>query len=130
MFGSGFAIRGEMGTPGANAQTASRVFELRTYTAQPGKLEALKARFRDQAISQFTKHGLMLVGFWAAADAPNSENTVVYLLAHPSREAAKKNWDDWRQSPERAKMFAEGGGRFTKKIESMFLEPVDFSPLR
>ena len=94
MFVAGFWLRGEMPTSAAQAQAANRVFEIRTYTAQPGKFEAMKARFKDHIVpTMFPKYGMTLVGFWTASDAPLSENTLVYVLAHPSREAAKKNWD-------------------------------------
>ena len=108
MFVAGFGLRSEMTTSAAQAQGANRVFEIRTYTAQPGKFEAMKARFKDHIVpTMFPKYGMTLVGFWTASDAPLSENTLVYVLAHPSREAAKKNWDAFRAGPERAKVWAE-----------------------
>ena len=65
------------------AQTANRVFELRTYTAPPGKLEALKTRFRDHTTRLFTKHGMTNIGYWQPIDPPLSENTLTYILAYP-----------------------------------------------
>ena len=132
MFVAGFIVRGEIG-PAANAQGANRVFEIRTYTAQPGKFEAMKARFRDHLIPTiFPKYGLTLVGFWTANDAPLSQNTLVYVLAHPSREAAKKNWDAFRASPERAKVWAETekDGPINLKVDSIYAEATDYSPIR
>jgi hypothetical protein len=66
------------------------VFELRTYTAHPGRFEAMKARFKAHVIPMFNKHGLTVVGFWTAADAPLSENTLAYILAHPDRRDGKE----------------------------------------
>jgi len=132
MFVAGFIVRGEIG-PAAHAQGTSRVFEIRTYTAQPGKFEAMKARFRDHIIPTiFPKYGLTLVGFWTASDAPLSQNTLVYVLAHPSREAAKKNWDAFRASPERAKVWAETekDGPINLKVDSIYAEATDYSPIR
>ena len=83
----------------ASAQGASRIFELRTYTANPGKFEAMKSRFRDHIIPLFKKHNLEVVGFWTYADPPASENTLVYVIAHQSREAAKKNWSAFSADP-------------------------------
>jgi hypothetical protein len=116
----------------ASAQSAPRVFELRTYTAHPGKFEAMKARFRDHIIPLFKKHGLTLIGFWTYADAPGSENTLVYVLAHQSREEAKKNWAAFLADPVRQKVWAETekDGPINLKVESVFLNPVDFSPIR
>ncbi len=132
VFAAGFGLRGDGDTPVAHAQTADRVFELRTYTAQPGKFQAMQARFKQHIIPLFTKHGMTLVGFWTAADAPSAENTLVYVLAHSSREAAKKSWDAFRADPERAKVWAETekDGPINLKVDSVYLKPVDFSPLK
>jgi len=132
MLAAGFALRGEVLTPVAYAQTANRVFELRTYTAQPGKFDAMKARFKDHVVPMFEKHGMTVIGFWTAADAPKSENTLAYVLAFPNREAAKKSWDAFRADPERAKVWAETekDGPINLKVESMYLNPVDFSRIK
>src|SRR5262245_16737606 len=72
------------------AQGAGKVFELRTYTAAEGKLSNLNARFRDHTIRIFNKHGMKSIGYWSPQDAPDSANTLIYVLEHPSRDAAKK----------------------------------------
>ena len=82
----------------AFAQT--RVFELRTYTCNEGKLEALKARFRDHTIEIFKRHGIESVGYWVPQDPEKSKTTLIYIVVHPSLEAAKKNWTDFRNDPE------------------------------
>jgi len=87
-FVAGYALRGATAAPGVQAQTANRVFELRTYTAVPGKLEALKSRFRDHTVQIFSRLGMTNVGYWQPIDNPLSENTLMYILAYPSREAA------------------------------------------
>lgn len=129
---AGFALLGQLATPVAHAQAPNRVFELRTYTAHPGKFEAMKARFKAHVIPMFKKHGLTVVGFWTAADAPLSENTLAYVLAHPDREAAKKNWASFQADPEKAKVWAETekDGPINLKVVSMYVNPVDFSPIK
>ena len=126
---------GSLVTPGlmeVNAQAPQRVFELRTYTAQPGKFPAMQARFKDHIIPLFKKHGLTLVGFWTYADAPLAENTLVYILAHDSREAAKRNWDAFLKDPVRVKVWAESekDGPINLKVESVFLNATDYSPIK
>jgi hypothetical protein len=74
-----------------------RVFELRKYTAPEGKLGELEARFRNHTIRIFNKHNMTSIGYFVPQDAPDSQNTLVYILAHPSREAAKKNWASSRR---------------------------------
>ena len=133
MLGIGIAI-GSFVSPFASvqAQSAGRVFELRTYTAPEGKLEALNARFRDYTLRAFERHGMQNIGYWTPQDAPRSGNTLIYLIAHPSREAAKKNWADFGNDPERQKLFAESelNGKLVDKIESVYLDATDFSPLK
>ena len=113
--------------------TDSRCFELRTYHAAPGKLEALNARFRDHTCALFKKHGMEIVGFWIPADADKgATNTLVYLLAHKSRDAAKKSWAAFSADPDwkKARADSEVNGKLTEKVESVFLAATDYSPLK
>ena len=115
------------------AAAANHVFELRTYTAPPGKLEALKARFRDHTIQLFKRHGMEAIGYWTPQDKPNSENTLIYVLVHPSREAATKNWAEFQADPEWIKARADSvkdGPITTKTPDSVFMDPTDFSPIK
>jgi len=115
----------------AFAQT--RVFELRTYTCNEGKLDALKARFRDHTIEIFKRHGIESVGYWIPQDAPTSKTTLIYVIVHPSREAATKNWAAFRADPEWQKVAAESeknGKILAKPPESVFMDPADFSKLK
>ena len=120
-------------TPAAvDAQANARVFELRTYTAPDGKLADLHKRFRDHTMRIFQKHGMTNIVYLSPQDAPQSQNTLVYLIAHPSREAAKKSWDAFRNDPEWKKVSAESqvNGPIVAKVESMFLDPTDYSPMK
>jgi len=109
-----------------------RVFEIRTYTAEPGKLEALHARFRDHTLGIFQKHGMTSIGYFAPTDDPLAKNTLIYVLAFPSREAAKNSWDDFRKDPEwqRVSKESEANGKLVTKVDSVFAEPTDYSPLK
>jgi NIPSNAP len=118
--------------PGAPAGSG-RVFELRTYTASPGKLDALNARFRDHTIALFKKHGMEIVGFWEPLDKEaGAGEKLVYILAHSSRTAAEASWKAFRDDPDWVKVKAdsEKGGVLTAKIESVFLGGTDYSPLK
>jgi hypothetical protein len=116
----------------AHAQGDKRVFELRTYTAPEGKLGELQARFRNHTVRIFNKHAMTSVGYFVPQDAPNSQNTLIYILAHPSREAAKKNWADFQADPEWVKVAAESqvNGRIVSKVDSVFMDPLDFSAIK
>jgi len=111
----------------------NRVFELRTYTCNEGKLEALKARFRDHTIALFKRHGIESIGYWVPQDPEKSKTTLIYIIAHPSREAATKNWDAFRADPEWKKVAADSeanGKILAKPPESVFMDPTDFSKLK
>lgn len=116
----------------AEAAAADRVFELRTYTAPEGKLDNLNARFRDHTMAFFEKHGMTNVGYWMPLEDSTSENTLVYLLAHDSREAARESWaafnadPDWREVARASQV----DGRIVSKVESVFLRPADYSPIK
>jgi hypothetical protein len=114
-----------------NAQ-GKRVFELRTYHALDGKLDALDARFRDHTLKLFAKHGMTNIGYFHPQDAPLAGKTLIYLLAHSSREAAKKSFDAFRQDPAwiKARDESEKSGKIVEKVESVFLDPTDFSPMK
>lgn len=129
-FTAGFAARGFLpGEAVAQAQSRPRVYELRTYTAAEGKLDALHARFRDHILGFFKKHGMTSVVYFKPMDAPLSQTTMIYLLSHESREAAAKSWADFRNDPDWKKVSADGGP-VTSKVESVFLEPTDYSPMK
>ena len=117
-------------TPVTTHAAGNRVFELRTYTAQPGKLDALNARFRNHTLKIFEKHGMKNIGYWVPQDAPAKENTLMYVISHESREAAKANWAAFSADPDwvKAKADSEKDGRLTVKTESVFLDPTDYSP--
>ncbi|MGA2772039.1 MAG: NIPSNAP family protein [Bryobacteraceae bacterium] len=110
----------------------SRVYELRTYTCYDGKLEALKARFRDHTIAIFKRHGMESIGYWVPQDPEKSKNTLIYILAHPSLEAAQKNWEAFRADPEwvKARADSETAGPIVQKTESVYMNPTEFSVLK
>jgi len=115
------------------AAKADRVFELRTYYTNEGKLDDLHKRFRDHTCALFKKHGADVIGFWTPLDDANGKGEkLVYLLAFPSRDAAKKTWEAFGKDPEWQKVYKEShaNGVLVKKVESVFLEPTDYSELK
>ena len=115
------------------APAKERFFEMRTYTAPEGKLDALHARFRDHTNKLFVKHGIELVGYWTPVDeAKGAKNTLVYILAFPSREAREASWKAFGADPEwqKAKAASEVNGKLVEKVESVYLKPTDYSPIK
>jgi hypothetical protein len=115
----------------AFAQTATRVYELRTYTCYEGKLPDLLKRFREHTIEIFNRHHMESVGYWIPQD-DRSKTTLIYILAHPSRDAAKKNWGEFINDPEWKKVSAESeaNGKIVQHVDSVYMESTDFSKLK
>ena len=121
-----------MKTETTHAQGTGRVFELRTYTCNEGKLPDLEKRFRDHTIAIFQRHHMVSVGYWISQDVPRSGDTLIYILAHPSRDEAKANWAAFQADPEWQKVRAdsEANGKIVNHVDSVFMDPADFSPLK
>jgi hypothetical protein len=114
------------------ADAQPRLFEMRTYITHDGRLDALHARFRDHTNKLFAKHGIETIGYWVPTDEPASKNTLVYILAFPSREAREASWKAFGADPEwkAAKEASEADGKIVKQIISQFLAPTDYSPIK
>jgi hypothetical protein len=110
----------------------TRVFEMRTYYAAAGKMDALNARFRDHTCKLFKKHGMEIIGFWLPTDPEEAEKKLVYILAYPSKEAADKSWKAFRDDPEwnKAREESEKDGKLVDKVESVYMNPTDYSPIK
>jgi NIPSNAP len=114
-----------------------RVFELRTYTASAGKLPNLHARFRDHTLKLFEKHGMTNLGYWSLQpDQAGAGETLIYLLAHRSKDAGAASFDSFRKDPvwQAARQASEqaAGGSLTAKdgVKSLYLAPTDYSPIK
>ena len=110
-----------------------RVYELRTYYAAPGKMEALHARFRDHTLKFFEKHGLTVEGFWKPFDEKVQEEKLVYLLSFPSKAAADQSWKEFREDPDwiKARDESEKDGKLLiKPPESVYLVSTDYAPTK
>lgn len=110
----------------------TQVFELRTYTAAPGKLAELNARFRNHTLKFFERHGMKNVAYWTPQDGSRAADTIIYVLTHESREAAEKGWQAFSADPEwqKVKAASEANGPIVTKVESVFMTPTDYSPMK
>ena len=128
----GFALGSWHQSTVAYAQNAGRVFELRTYTAPDGKLPELQARFRNHTTRIFERHGMKNIGYWVPQDAPTKDNTLIYIISHESREAAKKNWAAFGADPEWQKVAKESqiNGKIVAGITSVYMDAADYSPIK
>lgn len=123
-------VLGEVMFAGRAEAAGGDVYELRVYTTVEGKLDDLLKRFREHTMTIFERHGMKNVAYWTPTDAPLAGKTLVYILKHPSREAATANWKAFQDDPEwqqvRAK--SEENGKIVEKVESTFMAMTDFSP--
>ncbi len=107
------------------------VFELRIYKAAEGKLGKLDARFRDHTIGIFNRHGMKSVAYWHPTDEPDSKDTLIYIIKHDSRDAAKKSWPAFLADPEWKKAARESGvGRLAKPPAATYMKATDYSAIR
>jgi hypothetical protein len=115
----------------ANPSQPQHVYELRLYHAKEGKMDALKARFGDHTDALFKRHNMKSIGYWSPEDAPDSQTLFIYILEHPSREEAKKNWDAFQADPEWQKVKAESekNGPLVDHIDRYYMDPTSFSAL-
>jgi hypothetical protein len=110
---------------------SNRVFELRIYHTASGKLPALESRFRDIYSKLLAKHDLQVVGYWVPEGSAGWDNTFVYLVAHSSREEAKKNWDAMLADPQvQEAIKSEEADKLVEKIDRTYMRPTDFSPAK
>jgi len=132
VFGLGMAAGIGMDYAKAAPAESPRIYELRTYTTNDGKLDDLHARFSNHTNRLFVKSGMTLIGYWTPADADTADNTLVYLIAHEDADGAKASWRAFGTDPDWQKAYADSrkDGPLVKNITSQFLVPTDYSPLR
>lgn len=108
------------------------IYELRTYTAAPGKLDRLQGRFRNVTLRLFARHNMQVVGFWESIVPDSQQPQLIYVLAYPSQQAGEAAWKAFRADEEwvRAKAESEYDGLLAEKVESQWLRPTDYSPLQ
>jgi len=130
-FISGAAVTLGLGYIGGS-KDSQHVYELRMYQVNEGKMDALIARFGEHTDAIFRRHNMKSIGYWRPQDQPSSQNLFVYILEHPSREEARKNWAAFQADPEwqKVKADSETNGALAKHIDSYFMDPTSFSALK
>jgi hypothetical protein len=113
-----------------DAATPTTVYELRVYHTYEGKLDDLLRRFRDHTMRLFEKHGIKNVAYWTPVEEPAKSNTLIYILEHPSREAATANWKAFQDDPDwkSVRDKSEANGKIVEKVDSTFMALTEFSP--
>lgn len=114
------------------AKTPERTFELRTYTANRGKLTNLITRFRDHTMKLFSKHDMTHIGYWITTEADGKQPKLIYILAHPSEAEGKQHFKEFAEDQDwiKARDASEVNGKLTEKVESVYMKPTDYSPIR
>jgi hypothetical protein len=130
-FIGGVAVTLGVGNLGGS-KPSQHVYELRMYHVNEGKMDALVARFGDHTDALFRRHNMKSIGYWRPEDAPYSQKLFVYILEHPSREEARKNWAAFQADPEwkKVKADSEAQGPLLDHIDSYFMDPTSYSALK
>ncbi|HXM74753.1 MAG TPA: NIPSNAP family protein [Chthoniobacterales bacterium] len=115
----------------SNTQPSHHVYELRLYHVKEAKMEALRDRFGNHTDAIFKRHNMKSIGYWSPEDAPSSQNLFIYILEHPSRQEAEKNWAAFQADPEwqKVKAESEAHGALVDHIDRYFMDPTSFSAL-
>lgn len=105
------------------------LYELRVYTCNEGKLEALHQRFRDGEAKLFEKHGMKNIAYWTPSEGDKAGNTLIYIVAHKDAAAAKASWDGFRadQDWHALRDASEKDGKLVGKVESTMMKLIDYS---
>ena len=113
------------------SNSSHHVYELRIYHVQPGKIDALRSRFGDHTDAIFKRHDMKSIGYWVPEDAPSSQNLFIYVLEHPSRQEAEKNWAAFQADSEwkKVKAESEAQGPLVDHIDRYFMDPTSYSAL-
>tara|TARA_B100000795_G_C22748378_1_gene418296 strand:+ start:290 stop:718 length:429 start_codon:yes stop_codon:yes gene_type:complete len=116
----------------SSAAQDNKVYELRTYTATPGNLDNLHARFRDHTIRIFENHGMKIVGFWSPLSEDDADDTLIYVLEHASQEAANASWQAFGQDPEWKSVSeaSNANGPILAGVERRYMSATDYSPIK
>ena len=116
----------------SQAEENGKVFELRTYTSAPGKLDDLQSRFRDHTTRIFAKHGMKVIAHWTPTDPEKANDTLIYVLEHASQEAANQSWQAFAEDPEWAEVSeaSNANGRILAKVVREYMKATDYSPMQ
>lgn len=128
--GLGSIFNGGTASAQEEANKPGPVYELRTYTAHPGRLEALHRRFREHTLQLFAKHGMKNLMYWVPTDKELSKTTLIYVLEHESEAAAKRSWEAFINDPEwkAARDASEKDGKIVAKVDAVYMTAVPYSP--
>lgn len=124
-------LKGTLNTSMVPLPDSTKTYELRTYLANEGKFDAMIERFRTGGEKLFEKHKIKVTGYLQPLDAPASSNTLIYIVEHDSRDAAKATWQAFLSDPDWQTLRAESekdGPLLAKRPDAVFLKTVDYSP--
>ena len=120
----------------AQAAPSAKLYELRIYTASPGRLGDLETVMSAEGVGALGRHGIqnifdgtVLEG--APIDGPDASNMLVCILAHDNRAAADKSWAAFDSDPAWKSAWAaaeKSGPLLAKQPMSLFMNATDFSP--
>ena len=116
-----------------NKITPGGIYELRTYVANPGKLKSAEEKYTKNIVNLLQRHGIKDLFGWRAFDLPESKNTFIRLLHHPSEKEAVLNWKSFINDNEQKNFPLNQEDKkplLAFPPETIMLKSTDFSPLK
>ncbi len=106
------------------------IYDLRVYTANPGRMNDLHSRFINTSVGLFKKHGIKMVGFWVPEG--KEEEQLVYILAFEDVDHMNRAWESFLEDPEWKAAFAESekDGPLESNIQNTIMRPTSYSPVQ
>jgi hypothetical protein len=116
----------------AQQSQAPGFFELRVYTALPGKRDALAQRFASRTAAIFARHGITNVGYWIPQQSDpelgiSAENTFIYIRGYPSKEERDRRLKARADDPEFAEVVRKAEANPETKL-IMKVHNIDMTP--
>ena len=128
----------------ATNEKEGRIYELRIYYPNEGKLQGILKRFREHTTTLFEKHGFTNVAYWVTRpnESPSyatkltarndGKESLLYIVSFPNMESRNRSWEAFVNDPEWIRVYEESrrDGPLVREIDQIFLDPTDFSILK
>jgi hypothetical protein len=107
------------------------IFELRTYWAAPGKIDALHNRFRSLTMGIFKRYHMDVIGFWVPQHATSETGDLIYILRFENEAAKISAWTAFQNDPEwvAGKAASEVDGVLVDHLTSTLMEATDYGAM-
>ena len=110
-----------------------RIFSLRTYYTNEGKLPNLHNRFKDHTVELFEKNGIHNIAYFNMDPShEESDHVLTYFITFPDTVARKASWASFRSDEVWKSAYANSikEGKLVNSITDELMVPTSFSPIK